>query len=611
MQDISICPEELDISCENPCFLLQYDSSNEQGVPMRRLRLAVAQENFRVGDIQGNKAIIIEDIRQAVLDQADLIVFPELALTGYPPEDLVYKPRFLEENLRALEEIREATHELNILCVVGFIDRSDDIYNAAALLYRGEIAGIYRKIYLPNYGVFDEKRYFQSGQSVPVFHYHGVRIGVTICEDIWYPNGPGHYQASAGGAELILNISASPYHAGKQEYRERMYSARSGDDLAILVNCNLAGGQDELVFDGCSSAYDSQGRLISRLKAFVRDYQVFDVNISAVFRQRLKDIRRRETILHCDCPYPLENIEIPVSGPARRADSLLAPQIHPLPDPLESIYQALVTGTADYVNKNGFKDVIIAISGGIDSALVAVIAAEALGAERVRGIYLPTVYSADISGTDAQALCDNLGISLLQLPIQELFDHYLSQLEPVFQGLPFSTAEENLQSRIRGNIVMALSNKFGSLVLTTGNKSEMSTGYATLYGDMAGGFAVIKDVLKTQVYALAEYINREKEIIPRRIIERPPSAELRPDQKDTDSLPPYEVLDSIIRAYVEEDIPLQELRETMGDPDLVSRVVRLIDLNEYKRRQAPPGVKISSRAFGRDRRMPITNGYRT
>ncbi len=578
---------------------------------MRRLRIALVQENFKVGDIPGNKQRIIDGIRRAASEQADIVLLPELALTGYPPEDLVYKPRFLEENRLALQEIREATQELDILSLVGFIHRDEDIYNAVALLHRGQVIDIYHKIFLPNYGVFDEKRYFQSGDSVPVYTYKGVKIGVNICEDIWYPNGPGHFQAIAGGAELILNISASPYHLGKQDYRERMYSARSGDDLALLVNCNLVGGQDELVFDGCSTVYDSQGRLIGRLAAFARDFQVFDLNVSAVFRHRLKDIRRRENILHTECPFGLRHIEIPTEEKALPATPFRTPQIHPLPDPVESMYRALVLGTADYVNKNGFKEVIIAISGGIDSALVAAIAVDALGKDRVRGIYMPTRYSADISGTDAQGLCDNLGIPLLNLSIQDLFEQYLAKFQPVFKDLPFNTAEENLQSRIRGNIVMALSNKFNYLVLTTGNKSEMSTGYATLYGDMAGGFAVIKDVLKTQVYALSEYVNREHEIIPRRIIDRPPSAELRPDQKDTDSLPPYDVLDRIIREYVEEDIPLQELMENVGDPELVQRVVRLIDLNEYKRRQAPPGVKISPRAFGRDRRMPITNGYRS
>ncbi len=576
---------------------------------MRRLRIAVAQENFKVGDIDGNKARILAAIDEAQVHQADVLVLPEMALTGYPPEDLVYKPRFLQKNQAALQQIVNYTKGKDLLCIVGYIHREQDIYNSAAIIYDGKIVDTYHKIFLPNYGVFDEKRYFQSGNSVPVYHFKGSLIGVNICEDIWYPNGPGHFQAINGGAEIILNISASPFHRGKQSYRERMYSARSGDDLAVLVNCNMVGGQDELVFDGCSTAYNAEGNLISRMHAFKKDFQVFDVNVSAVFRHRLKDIRRRENILSTHAPFELRHIEIQTVKDVNKQDKFIQPIIHPLPEENDYIYRALVQGTADYVNKNGFKEVIIAISGGIDSALVAAIAVDALGADRVRGIYLPTRFSADISGTDAHKLAENLGIKMLELPIQGLFEYYLKLMEPVFKDTPFGIAEENLQSRIRGNIVMALSNKFGYIVLTTGNKSEMSTGYATLYGDMAGGFAVIKDVLKTQVFALSEYVNRDKEIIPRRIIDRPPSAELRPDQKDTDSLPPYDILDAIIRAYVEEDIPVDELIQSIGDEELVTRVVRLIDRNEYKRRQAPPGVKISPRAFGRDRRMPITNGY--
>ncbi len=574
---------------------------------MRTLRVSQAQINVCVGDIKGNRDKIKAEILRAAEVQADVLLFPELAITGYPPEDLIFKPEFIHSNHRALFEIADFCKDINMLVVVGFIHRERDIFNAAAVIYKGEIIDIYHKIFLPNYGVFDEKRYFRAGKHIPIIHFRDIAIGVNICEDIWYPDGPGHVQAAVGQAEVLLNLSASPFHKGKQAYRERMYATRSGDEICYLFNCNLVGGQDELVFDGRSTAYDPDGRLLARLKGFEPDFQVTDINVSAVFRDRLKDIRRRE-LTHGKNDYEIRSIEVNESPSAPRADKF-QPVVKALEEDDAEIYKALVLGTRDYVRKNGFEKVLIAISGGIDSALVAAVAVDALGAERVTGIYLPTKFSADISGTDAQKLADNLGISLHNLSIQELFEHYLEKLEPVFKDLPFNVAEENLQARIRGNIVMALSNKFGYLVLTTGNKSEMSTGYATLYGDMAGGFAVIKDVLKTRVYSLSRYVNRNAEIIPLRIIERPPSAELRPDQKDTDSLPPYEILDKIVRGYVEEDKPLEELIDSIGDRAMVERFVRLIDRNEYKRRQAPPGVKISPRAFGRDRRMPIVNAY--
>lgn len=575
---------------------------------MRNLRIAVCQSDYRVGDIKNNAAKILEGIDRAAGTSADVVLFPELAVPGYPPEDLLFKPDFIDANIQSLNAVSAHTRGKNLLAVVGFIDRKDDIYNGAAILFDGKIVDVYHKIYLPNYGVFDEKRYFRPGGSIPIYNFRGVRIGVNICEDIWYPLGPGHFQASGGDAEVILNVSASPYFRGKQDYRESMYSARSGDEAVYLVNANLTGGQDELVFDGASTAYDPRGNLILRMKSFEEDFAALDIDADAVFRERLKDIRRRELKGREDCPFALRQVDI-----ASEKQDSPKETVHPVPadnpSGIESIYKALVLGTRDYVNKNGFKNVVIAVSGGIDSALVAAIAVEALGKERVSGVYMPSRFSADISGEDAGKLAKNLGIELHEIPIEPLFEQFLESLAPAFRDLPFGVAEENIQSRIRGNLIMALSNKFGWLVLTTGNKSEMSTGYATLYGDMAGGFAVIKDVVKTTVYELSEYINREKEIIPRRIIDRPPSAELRPDQKDTDSLPEYAVLDKIIRGYVEDDKSFEEIASETGDAALVARVIRMIDLNEYKRRQAPPGVKVTPRAFGRDRRMPITNGF--
>ncbi|NPV02691.1 MAG: NAD+ synthase [Brevinematales bacterium] len=577
---------------------------------MRILRFAVAQVNTTVGNIEGNLTKMKDSVIRAADGKADVLIFPELTVTGYPPEDLVFKSQFIDSNLAALRELTDFSRQYPLLIFAGFIDRTDDIYNAAAVIHQGRLIDVYHKIYLPNYGVFDEKRYFASGDSVPVYLFKGVRIGYTICEDLWYPDGPGHFQATVGDAEIILNSSASPYHTGKQQFREKMYSARAGDEIAALINCNLAGGQDELVFDGTSTAYDESGSLTARMEPFAEDFQCFDINMESVFRKRLKDIRRRERKLVLESPFRIREVEITGNAPALQSIEKL-PEICELSDEVGSAYRALVLGTRDYVEKNGFRDVLIAISGGIDSAMVAVIAADALGKSRVHGIYLPSQYSASISGEDAHKLAANLGIDMHEMEIQPLFEDYLKSLAPAFEGRPFDIAEENLQSRIRGNIIMALSNKFNWLVLTTGNKSEMSTGYATLYGDMAGGFAVIKDVLKTLVYRIAEYINREVELIPRRIIDRPPSAELRPDQKDTDSLPEYDTLDRIISAYVEEDCSLDAIVQDIGDEALVKRVIRMIDRSEYKRRQAPPGIKITPRAFGRDRRMPITNRYQT
>jgi NAD+ synthase (glutamine-hydrolysing) len=579
-------------------------------------RFSIAQMNFTVGDISKNLEKIKDGIEEAIRQKSDVVLFPELALSGYPPEDLVFRPQFIESNLEALNALTLFTQGKDILVVAGFIDKKEDqIYNAAAVIYNGVLADIYHKIFLPNYGVFDEKRYFTSGKTIPVYLYKQMRIGVNICEDIWYPVGPLHYQTLLGNAEIIVNISASPYHAGKQNYRETMFSTRAGDESVFLINCNLVGGQDELVFDGSSTVFNEEGVLIARMKSFEEDFSTFDLDGDSVFRRRLKDIRRKQekelTSSSVELPFKIQIIDISKNMPRKNKLSSIEkpPVVLATKSNIASIYHALVLGTKDYAEKNGFEKVIIALSGGIDSALVAAIAVDALGAEKVKGIYMPSAYSAEISGEDARNLSQNMGVELFEIPIIPLFEKFQNSLEGIFKGLPFGIAEENLQSRIRGNIVMALSNKFGYLVLATGNKSEMSTGYATLYGDMAGGFAVIKDVLKTTVYDLVHYRNSISPVIPQRIIDRPPSAELRPDQKDTDSLPEYSILDKIIRYYVEEDKTFEEIDSEIKNTDLVKRVIRLINMSEYKRRQAPPGIKITPRAFGKDRRMPITNGY--
>lgn len=571
---------------------------------MTRWRIAMAQINTLVGDLEGNARKIEAGIQRARELGADLVLFPELAVTGYPPEDLLLKPAFLEANLAMVARLARATQ--GITAIVGFADVDDDVYNAAAILHDGAWVHTYRKQYLPNYAVFDEDRYFRRGEAVPTYRRDGVAFGVSICEDIWYPAGPPEIQALHGGARLLVNISASPYHAGKAASREQMLVTRATDNAAVVAFCNLVGGQDELVFDGGSVLIDERGQIIARGAQFAEDFIVADVDLGAVFRQRLHDPRRRKT-----AAAPLTDVPLPeIAHHAAQSRPTLTPHIiEPLP-PLAEIYQALVLGTRDYVRKNGFAKVVIGLSGGIDSSLVACIAADALGPENVMGVAMPSRYTSDMSNTDAALLAQNLGIGFMSIPIERVFQAYLDVLAEPFAGTPPNVAEENVQARIRGNYLMALSNKFGWLVLTTGNKSEMSAGYATLYGDMAGGFAVIKDVLKTLVYDLSNWRNAQGDVpvIPERCITRPPSAELRPDQKDTDSLPPYEVLDAILKAYVEEDQAPEDIAASY-DPALVQRVTRMVDRNEYKRRQAPPGVRITTRAFGKDRRLPITQRF--
>jgi NAD+ synthase (glutamine-hydrolysing) len=571
-----------------------------------QLRLAMAQIDVVVGDVEGNAKKILEWIDRARCVDAEIVTFPELALTGYPPEDLLLKPQFIDANLSALDKVVSGSRDITV--IVGFVDREDDIFNAAAIAQNGKLIAAYHKIYLPNYGVFDEFRYFQPGDRCPVLQMDGATIGVSICEDIWYPDGPVFQQALSGGAEVIINISASPYHAGKRRWRERMLATRAADNTVIVAYNNLAGGQDELVFDGDSLVFDENGDLIARGKQFDEDLIVVDLDVESVFRKRLHDPRRRQQKLKAAAASEVLSLTSRLRKPK-------APLVVAQPAPLDEdaeIYRALVTGTRDYVIKNGFKKVILGLSGGIDSALTACIAVDALGANSVVGVLMPSPFSSRGSIEDSERLGKNLGIELITIPITDVLASFTGALKAGFKGAKPDVTEENLQARIRGTYLMALSNKFGWLVLSTGNKSEISTGYCTLYGDMAGGFALLKDVMKTTVYRLAEHCNRKSgnQRIPREIIDKPPSAELRLNQLDTDSLPPYEVLDPILKAYVEEDRSFFEIVDMGFDEELVRRVIRLVDANEYKRRQAAPGVKITPRAFGRDRRMPITNRFR-
>jgi NAD+ synthase (glutamine-hydrolysing) len=574
---------------------------------MKSLRIALAQINLIVGDIKGNTDKIIDYIQKAKLSGADIVVFPELAITGYPPEDLLLKPQFIKDNVNALEKIRDATED--IVAVVGFVDLDDDIYNAAAIIYDGDIVDRYHKVFLPNYGVFDELRYFQAGTRYPVYEIAGINIGVNICEDIWYPDGPSHYQALSG-AELIININASPYSIGKTEIREKMLSTRAIDNEVIIAYLNLVGGQDELVFDGHSVIIDQNGELIFRSKQFEEDLVVYDIGIEGVYMKRLHDPRRRQEILsRAEVPVTI----MPVHSIISAKDDTIHPASSGLKGMHDEVYSALVTGTRDYVEKNGFGSVVIGLSGGVDSSLVACIAVDCLGKDRVNMVFMPSQFTSVESKEDSQKLAENLGCELVTIPIDTILASYLTDLSEVFGDRDSDVTEENLQARIRGNILMALSNKFGWLVLTTGNKSEMSVGYATLYGDMAGGFAVIKDVSKTLVYDLVKWKNdvAGTDLVPERVLWKEPSAELREDQKDSDSLPPYPTLDPLLKAYIEDDLSFEEILELDCDRECAEKVIGMVDKSEYKRRQSPPGVKITHRAFGRDRRFPITNRYRS
>ncbi|MBI2848325.1 MAG: NAD+ synthase [Chloroflexi bacterium] len=576
---------------------------------MRRLRLGMAQLNTTVGDLEGNTKKILKTLAEARSLNVDLLTFPELAICGYPPEDLLFKPQFIEGNMKCLQKVVDSSAGMTV--VVGFAHAEGDIYNAAAIIHDGKLIDIYHKIYLPNYGVFDENRYFRAGSECPIYIIAGVGVGINICEDIWYEAGPATTQAYAG-AEVIINISSSPYHFGKGSFRERMLSVRASDNVAVVAYNNMVGGQDELVFDGNSIVVDEKGKLVARGKQFEEDLIVTDLDVESVFRTRLHDPRWRKGIPVIEKPsWPQTRIvvsETPVSGP-KPPLSQRGLQTKGLPG---EVYDALVVGTHDYIRKNGISKVVVGLSGGVDSSIVATIAVDALGKDDVIGVAMPSRYSSPGSLADARLLARNLGIKLLVIPIEPVFQAYLDTLADAFAGVEPDVTEENIQARIRGNFLMALSNKFGWLVLTTGNKSEYATGYTTLYGDMAGGFAVIKDLPKTMLYKLAEYRNSlaSYDMIPSTVIEKPPSAELRPDQRDTDSLPPYEILDPILTAYVEEDKSVEQIIAMGLDEAYVRRAARLVDGSEYKRRQSPPGIKITPRAFGRDRRLPITNRFR-
>ena len=572
---------------------------------MRRVRVGLAQVNPTVGAIEANARLVIEWMGRARAAGCDLVAFPELTLTGYPPEDLLFKPAFIEANLRALADVTKESRGLT--AVLGYVDKRDDIFNAAAVLHDGAHAGTYHKQYLPNYGVFDENRYFQSGTESPIFAAGDVTLAANICEDIWYPTGPTTRQALAG-AELIVTINASPYHAGKAQFREKMLATRASDDLICLAFVNTVGGQDELIFDGHSFVFNEKGECMARGKAFEEDLVIADVDLDQVFRARLLDSRRRKEKLQAD--QSTRRISLPAL-PAKDKPKLPVHEVEAL-EPLEEIYRALVLGTRDYVTKNGFAHVVIGLSGGIDSSIVAAVAVEALGAANVSGVTMPSPYSSAGTRRDAVKLAKNLGIDLLRVPITGVLTAYKRVLAAAFKGLKEDVTEENLQARIRGNYLMALSNKFGWLVLNTGNKSEIAVGYTTLYGDMAGGFAVIKDCPKTLVYKLSEHANARagREIIPRAVFTRPPSAELRPGQKDQDSLPPYEELDAILECYVEGDQGVADIVARGFDVATVKRVVAMVDRNEYKRRQGAIGIKITPRAFGKDWRLPIVNKFR-
>jgi NAD+ synthase (glutamine-hydrolysing) len=557
-----------------------------------------------VGDLEGNAVKIRAGLEQARALGCQLVAFPELAVTGYPPEDLLFKSAFIEANLRALADLARATAGLT--AVVGFVDKRDDIFNAAAVLHDGAVAGVYHKQYLPNYGVFDENRYFQAGTEAPVYTLGETSFAVNICEDIWYPTGPTTRQALAG-AELVVTINASPYHAGKGHQRERMIATRAADDVVCLAFVNMVGGQDELVFDGGSLVVNERGEPVARGRQFAEDFVVADLDLDAVFHARLHDSRRRK---EKQAAAPVARTVLrPV--PALPTPPVAPREVMPLPR-VDEVYEALVLGTRDYVRKNGFTHVVIGLSGGIDSSLVAAIAVEALGNENVSGVTMPSPYSSSGTRSDARRLARNLGIEFRSLPITPVFKAFKRTLAAPFKGLKEDVAEENIQARIRGTLLMALSNKFGWLVLTTGNKSEIAVGYSTLYGDMAGGFAVIKDVPKTLVYEVARHVNARagRAVIPQSVFDRAPSAELRPDQTDQDTLPPYPELDAILQAYVEEDRGVADLVVRGFAADTVRRVVRMVDVNEYKRRQGPIGVKITPRAFGRDWRLPIVNRFR-
>lgn len=572
---------------------------------MKKIRIALAQINPTVGDFEGNYQKIVSFINQAKEKEVDIVVFPELALTGYPPEDLMLKPSFIKKNQEYIDRLKTVCKD--IICIIGSIQLKTDLYNSAYIIYNEHIIGIYRKWHLPNYGVFDENRYFQKGDSITILQIDGYKFGISICEDIWYPDNPINFYAIEG-CQLVFNLNASPYSIYKHKKREELVKIRARDNLICIAYVNLVGGQDELVFDGGSFVVNPEGNLLAKSKFFEEDLIIVDMDLDQILRYQLKDNRLRNLRNVGEKDYKIEyiNIDYHIKDKKVFIESYLSMDV---PE-IENIYKALVLGLRDYIQKNGFKKVVIGLSGGIDSSLVATIAVDALGSENVKGVLMPSEYTSKESIEDALELAKNLGIETFIIPISNIFAKYLEELKEIFKGIGANTTEENLQARIRGNILMALSNKFGWIVLATGNKSEMSVGYATLYGDMVGGFAVIKDILKTKVYQLSNYRNSISKVIPDRVLIKPPSAELRPNQTDEAELAPYPILDEIIKMYVEQDFSVEEIIKSGFEESIVKKIIRLIDINEYKRKQAPIGIKITERAFGKDRRMPIVNKFR-
>jgi NAD+ synthase (glutamine-hydrolysing) len=569
------------------------------------MRLALAQTNSVVGDVAGNAARVTSLIEEARKADADLVLFPELVVTGYPPEDLLLRPGFVRAARRAVEGIAKATR--GITALVGAPQLDTDLFNACFVLAHGEVRCVYKKRYLPNYGVFDEDRYFAPGRDLVMLRFGEVLVGPTICEDIWQP-GPPATELALAGAQLVANISASPFHVGKDREREEMLKVRARDNSCFVAFCNAVGGQDELIFDGHSVVLDDEGNVLARAPGFEEALLVVDVDPVAAVGRRLRDARRRSLARERRRPLQLTDVELP---PPREQSAPAHPEPAPLIEDLEQMRLALELGLRDYVTKNGFGDVVVSVSGGIDSALVAALCVEALGAERVHGVTMPSRYSSEGTRSDAWRLAELLGIDFREVAIEPIVETFTGALASSFEGRDTDLTEENLQARIRGTLLMALSNKFGWLVIASGNKSELSVGYSTLYGDLAGGFALIKDVYKTDVFRLSRWLNERAghELIPQSIIERAPSAELRADQLDEDSLPPYPQLDRVLEAYVELDRSREELGQDGFDPDVVDRALGMIDRAEYKRRQAPPGVKLRPKAFGRDRRTPITNRW--
>ncbi len=574
---------------------------------MQTLRVALAQLNTTIGDLEGNRAKIVDAARRAAAQGADLVAFSELAITGYPPEDQLIRSAFIEDAQRSLLALAAEAKGLPPL-IVGCVEFDQHLYNAAAVVYDGEVVATYRKQRLPNYGVFDEERYFQPGAEALVVTVADVPVGITICEDAWYPGGPITDLAIAGAA-VVVNINGSPFHAGKARDRERMLATRAADNTVALAYVNQVGGQDELVFDGNSVIFDASGVIVARGTSMEEDLLIADLLVEELLQRQLHESRLRRLRGFSQPSTPVRRVDVTTAP--KRDRPLLRATVPPPPSMVAETYRALVVGTRDYVQKVGFERAFVALSGGIDSAIVGAIAVDALGADRVTGVSMPSRYSSEGSISDAVDLAQRLGIRLVSLPIEPLHQAALDTLRREFGPGDPGVAGENVQSRSRGMLVMALSNHTPrSLVLTTGNKSEYACGYATLYGDMVGGFAVIKDVPKTLVWELARYRNTISAVIPENSITKPPSAELRPGQLDSDSLPAYEVLDPIIEAYVEDDLSLEAIVARGNDEATVKRVIDMVNRNEYKRRQAPPGVKITSRAFGRDRRLPLASRYR-